>query len=368
MDICFVFNFYSHKHPGRYSFFDIGKKQPYFDAKLSESTNLKNLTDYQLPLLEAILDISKKKDAKFSLFFSGVFLDILSHHRPKMLHPIRRFIDSGHLELLAGTYYNSLSCLYSNDAFKSDIKKHLRAVKSIFDYKPSCFTNSENIYSNEIAQQIKGMGFKSSIAPAIDWYLGGHNCHQVFQSEGAKKLSLLLADCSISKFLFDSSSSSTLFMDDSLKNKLVVVQADPMNMPKKMPWKKMLSSIKTRKNRFLSIEEAVKTHQSKTVYNIPSTVAHNCFGQDLSFFVENPIQKELFDKFKSLKGQLQPNNDLDDLLALSNTRNFLNLSTKTHSKQTEYPYNSYLEIMNMLTDIEIKLSPNSVKKGKKGFY
>lgn len=359
MDICFVFNFHSHKYLNQYSFFDIGKNRPYFDSKLSDTTNLKNLTDYQLPLLEVIENLSSKKNVKFSLFFSGVFLEVLSQHHPEMTRRFGKLVDSGKIELLGGTYYNSLACLYSHDAFKLDIKKHAKALKSIFDYKANCFTNSENIYSNDIGRQIKSAGFKGTIAPAVEWYLGSNNCHQVFQSEGAKKLSLLLADCSISKFLFDSSRSSTFFMDDSLKNKLVVVQADPLHLPKNMPWNKMLSGIKTRKNQLLSIEEAVKIHQTKTTYHIPHPLALNCSGQDLSYFIENPIQKDIFDKLKSLRNELT--NEIDgklqaDQLALSDSRNFLNLSTKAISKETTKPHDHYLNMMNMLTDIEIRVS------------
>lgn len=358
MDLCLVFNFYAKKNLNSFSFFDIGKNHSYFDNASAEKTFLEEANLKHLPLLDAILKLSNKKDHGFSLFFSGFFLEMLSQHFPKYISDIKKLVKSGKIELLGGTYNNSLSCLFSLDLFKIEIAKHRKEIKSLFDCEPTCFSNTENIYSNELGTIIKELKFKSAIAPAIDWFLGDNNQYQIFQSKGEKKLSLLLTDYKTNQLLIHTNAAS-LLKDKSLSDKLYVAQINPASANPNTNWIDVISEIKKRKNKFILVSDTLKAHTSSAIYNIPSALAVNSSGQDLPAFIENPIQKETLEKLKSTKAQLHIKSDkklLEDFLPLCTAENLLKMNTKINSDNITEPYDQYLSMMNILSDLEIRIS------------
>ena len=357
MDICLVFNFHAKKPLNSFSFFDIGKNHSYFDKASAEKTFLEEANLKHLPLLDAIIKLSSKKDHSFSLFFSGFFLELMSEHYPKYISDIEKLVKSGKIELLGGTYNNSLSCLFSLDLFKIEIAKHRKVIKSLFDSEPTCFSNTENIYSNELGNIIKELKFKSAIAPAIDWFLGENNQYQVFQSNGEKKLSLLVTDYKINQLLINSNAS--LLKDKSLNDKVYVAQINPTSANPNTNWMDLMSGIKTRKNKFILTSDALKAHTSSAIYNIPTALAVNSSGQDLPTFIESPIQKETLEKLKSTKAQLHIKGDkklLEDFLPLCAAENLLRMNTKINSDNVTEPYDQYLSMMNILSDLEIRIS------------
>ncbi|MEQ6122105.1 hypothetical protein [Reichenbachiella sp. MALMAid0571] len=360
MDICLVFNFHVEKPINPFSFFDVGKKQPYFDLSLVEKEFVENGSKKHLSLLDAILKISSKKDHKFSIFFSGLFLELMVKYYPEYIREIKKLVSLGKIELLGGTYNNSLSCLFSIEIFKIEVEKHLKLIKILFGCKPTCFSNTENIYSNELGKMIKALHFKSAIAPAIDWYLERNDRHQIYQSNGEKKLPLLLTDYQTNQLLINSNASSIL-KDNSLSDKLYVVQINPTSVNPNTNWIDLLSGIKTRKNKLVSTSEALKDHKPSATYNIPNVLAVNASGQDLSYFVENPMQKETIEKLKFIKGQLHIKSDkklLEDLMDLSSADHLIRMNTKVHSNEITGPYDQYLSMMNILADLEIRISKN----------
>ena len=105
MDICFIFNFSTERKLNPYSFFDIGRNNEYFNLELTKKTFGDDIQN-QLPLLEYIIETSKRKDFKFSIYTSGLFLELLSAQNPGIIVKLKKLLDLDKLELLGGTYYN----------------------------------------------------------------------------------------------------------------------------------------------------------------------------------------------------------------------------------------------------------------------
>jgi len=357
MDICFIFNFSAESHLNQYSFFDIGRNHQYFDDKSTEQAFLNNFYKKQLPLLEFILDSSKRKDHKFSLYFSGTFLELLSSRYPDLLDKLKRLLDSDKIELLGGTYDDSVSALFSIDIFKANVDKHRKLIKSIFDYNPVNFTNSVNIYSNDLSGVIKDFKFKSTIVPMIDWFLGGRSAHQAYLSSD-HKLTLLLSDHKAAEYMINSKDSASLLRDKSLSDRLVISQVDPLKTVFKRNIITVLNSLKTRKSRFVTANQAISDHGTKEIYHMPETVAMNTSGRDLSYFIGNPLQQEVLEKMKTIKSQLLPKKDdqiMSDLMKLSTSDNFLMMNTSNNGGEISKPFDCYLQMMNILADLEIRL-------------
>ncbi|MDP4680555.1 MAG: hypothetical protein NWS46_09340 [Cyclobacteriaceae bacterium] len=353
MDICFIFNFSTERKLNPYSFFDIGRNNEYFNLELTKKTFGDDIQN-QLPLLEYIIETSKRKDFKFSIYTSGLFLELLSAQNPGIIVKLKKLLDLDKLELLGGTYYNSVSSLYSLDLFKNDVEKHKKLIKSMFDYIPVNFTNSKNIYNNSLSEVISTLKFKSIIVPLIDWFLGDRNANQAYLSSD-QKLTLLLSDYRRTKSIFNS--------DFKLTDGLVVAQVNPTKNIFEKNLAATLHSIKSRKTRFLTVNESISEHQSNELYHMPETVAMNSSGQELSFFTGNSLQIEILEKIKSIKNQLHSNKDnqlIDDLISLSAAENFLASCTKIDSSEISEPYDNYLQMMNILADMEIRMYRNKI--------
>lgn len=357
MDICFIFNFSLESHLNQYSFFDIGRNHQYFNSEQTEETFLADFHKKQLPILEFIIDSSKRKDHKFSLYFSGTFLELLSNKYPALVGKLKRLLDSDKIELLGGTYDDSVSSLFSIDVFKANVDKHKKLIKSTFGYTAVNFTNSVNIYSDDLSGVIKDLKFKSTIVPMIDWFLGGRSANQAYLSSD-RNLTLLLSDYKATDNMINSKDSQSLLHDKSLSDRLVISQIDTLKTVFKRDLITVLNSLKTRKSRFVTVSQGISDHATKELYHMPETVALNTSGRDLSYFIGNPLQQEILEKMKTIKSQVHQKKDaqvMNDLMALSASDNFLSMCTNINDTKISKPYDCYLQMMNMLADIEIRL-------------
>jgi len=154
-----------HLHMGAY--FDDDKNREIF-RKVAEKCYLPaNAT-----LLQAL-----KADPSFHVAFSlsGVFLDQCQEYGPDVLASFRALADTGQVEFLSETYYHSLSVLFSLEEFCEQVTKHAKAIKKYFGITPKVFRNTELVYSNEIAEVVRLLGFKAILAEGADHILKGRS-------------------------------------------------------------------------------------------------------------------------------------------------------------------------------------------------
>ena len=185
-----------------YNFFKIGSDHSYEDEHLNAEILRKVAVNCYLPANRLMLDQINKHKGKFKIAFriSGIALVQFENYAPDVLHSFKMLVDTGCVELLSETYYHSLSFLYSEKAFKEEVKKHKDKIKEIAKkYKDSksiiCIgRNSLEPIAKEIALKILSILFlamtlfsesRGVVDRDIDFktYVGKeHNLHDLLNS------------------------------------------------------------------------------------------------------------------------------------------------------------------------------------------
>src|SRR3989344_4674029 len=147
--ICLYFQVHQPIRIKRYRIFDVGRDHNYFDdagtSNLNNKKVLKKVIEksYQ-PATELILKLLKKHpEFKVSYSFSGVLLEQMEESSPDMISLFKKLIKTKRVEILAETYYHSLSFFYSRSEFESQVKLHREKIEKVFGVTPKSFRNTE---------------------------------------------------------------------------------------------------------------------------------------------------------------------------------------------------------------------------------
>jgi alpha-amylase len=145
-------------------------------------------------------------DFKVNYSISGTVLELLMLHRPDVIVSFKEIIATGCAEILAETYYNSLSYLYSKKEFQRQVKKHQALINELFNVQPVVFRNTELIYNNHLAQYLDNVGLKGILCEGIQDVLKGRSPNQIYAIPGNHDIKLLLRNHTLSDdiaFRFD---------------------------------------------------------------------------------------------------------------------------------------------------------------------
>ncbi|MFA7682393.1 MAG: glycoside hydrolase family 57 protein, partial [Candidatus Peribacteraceae bacterium] len=161
---------------------DIGKGEPnYFDDKKNREVFRKVAEKCYLPanaLIQELLETYPNFSVAYSL--SGIFLEQCKEYGPDVLESFKALAKTGKVEFLAETYHHSLSSLKSIEEFTQQVHLHVKTIQELFGQTPSIFRNTELIYSNELAQIARLMGFKGILAEGADRLLNGRSPNKPF--------------------------------------------------------------------------------------------------------------------------------------------------------------------------------------------
>ena len=148
----------------------------YFDDKTNREIFRKVAEKCYLPANALMLDLLQKHpEFRISYSLSGVFLDQCKAYGPDVLQSFQDLAATGQVEFLAETYYHSLSSIRSLPEFTLQVKKHVDKIRRLFGQTPKVFRNTELIYSNELANVARYMGFTGILAEGSEQYLNGGN-------------------------------------------------------------------------------------------------------------------------------------------------------------------------------------------------
>jgi alpha-amylase len=145
-------------------------------------------------LLDAIDEHKKdKKQVKVAFSISGVFLEQCEMFNPDLLESFKQLAKTGRVEFLDQTYYHSIASLYPEKAeFTQQVLMHRDIVKSLLDYTPTVFENTELLYNNTIAKVIEALGYKGIYTEGIEKILGEKSPNYLYTPKGSGKIKLLL--------------------------------------------------------------------------------------------------------------------------------------------------------------------------------
>ena len=179
--VCFYFQVHQPFRLRDMRITEIGESKNYFDDEKNHAVFRKVAEKCYLPTNALLLRILQKHPhfrAAFSL--SGVFLDQCREYGPDVLESFQKLAATGQVEFLAETYYHSLSCLFSLEEFCEQVEKHTETIKKLFKIKPTTFRNTELVYSNEVAEVARLLGFKTILAEGADRILHGRSPNVVY--------------------------------------------------------------------------------------------------------------------------------------------------------------------------------------------
>jgi alpha-amylase len=327
--ICFYFQVHQPRRIKRYRHFDIGQDSNYFNDQSPTSLNNQEVLQKvaqkcYLPTNKLFLKLLKKYPSfKLTFSFSGLVLEQLEQDAPEVLKSFQDLVKTGRVELLAETYYHSLSFLFSPSEFESQINLHQRKIKKIFGYTPRVFRNTELIYNNDLARLAEQLGYIGILAEGADHVLGWRSPNFLYQPKGTKKIKLLLKNYRLSDdiaFRFSEPSwkehpltaakFATWVNKINGQGELVNLFMDYETFGEHQ-WEdtgifKFLQSLpqellKHPDNDFITTSEAIKRYSPKAELDVPNFISWADVERDLSAWLSNAMQHDAIHKLFALE-------------------------------------------------------------------
>jgi alpha-amylase len=176
----------------KYSFFDIGHSQDYFDRQESLRVLERRALECYLPVNRSLLRLIRRHRGRFRVSFSvsGMLLEQLEEGQNAVLESFRRLADTGCVEFLSGPWHHSLASLFSEEEFRGQIALHRRKIRALFGQVPRAFRNTELIYGNDVARIAESMGFRAILAGGAG-RLPGCDAEALHRPAGCSKLKVL---------------------------------------------------------------------------------------------------------------------------------------------------------------------------------
>lgn len=390
--VCFYFQVHQPYRVKRYRIFDIGNDPEYFnDRSLTDLNNRRVLekvaSKSYIPATTLLLSLLERHpELRVSFSFSGVALEQLERYVPEVIELFKRIIDTGRVEVLAETYYHSLSFFYSVPEFERQVTKHRELIRRLFGVWPRVFRNTELSYRNDLAQWADRAGYAGILAEGWDPILGWRSPNYVYKPKGAEHTKLLLKNYRLSDdiaFRFSSRDWSewplttdkfgrwlgeaegdtvNLFMDYETFGEHQWEDTGIFNFLEHMPEE----VYKNGGIDFKTPSDVIHSYDVRDEVDVPDTLTWADTDRDLTAWTGNPMQKAAIESVYSLEDDVLAVNDgrmLEDWRKLQTSDHFYYMCTKwfadgdVHSYFSPYesPYDAYISYMNALSDFRLRL-------------
>ncbi len=158
----------------KFTVFDTGKNQEYFDLSKNKFSNFAESCMQANKLMLRLLE--KDKNFRISYALSGFTIDVLERNFPELAKSFKELAETGQVEFLAMPYYGNLSYFYSKKEFETQIKMHSDKIYQMFGFSPRFLLTDLGLSSGLIKTaeklKIKGVIAKDSF----------HNQNLVYKS------------------------------------------------------------------------------------------------------------------------------------------------------------------------------------------
>jgi alpha-amylase len=417
--ICFYFQVHQPVRLSKFSFFDI-EDHPKYDyfAGLAPHTNefyIKKVGEKcYFPANELIYEmLTRYPEFKASYSISGVALEQFEQFDPNLTASFKQLVSTGKVELLSETYYHSLSFLFSKQEFAEQISMHRQLIWKLFRRKPKIFRNTELIYSNEIGNFIRRLGFRAILAEGWDHFLKGRSPNflyetkksdihpadaQVadnarFSSSAPRKITLLLKNYKLSDDIAFRFSDKTwkeypltvekfgdwverldgdtinLFMDYETFGEHQWEDSGIFQFMRKLPDELLKRGIT-----FRTPSETIADFKTKGELDMHHLVSWADMERDISAWLGNKMQNEAAKRIYEIESLIRQIEQIvhdvnvrDKIMTtwrkLQTSDHFYYMSTKywsdgdihTYFSPYDSPYDAYINYMNVLSDFSLEL-------------
>jgi alpha-amylase len=192
--IVFYFQVHQPFRLRRYTFFDVGRSDAYFDDEANSQIVRRVAEKCYRPMNELLLRAIDETGGAFRCAFSvsGTALEQMARWAPEALESFRRLAATGAVEFLAETSHHSLAALFDWEEFDLQVAEQVRRIEELCGKRPTTFRNTELVCSNAIARRAEQLGFRCILAEGADHVLGWRSPHRLYRPEGCERIKLLL--------------------------------------------------------------------------------------------------------------------------------------------------------------------------------
>ena len=403
--VCLYFQVHQPRRIKRYRFFDIGNDHEYFNDETECDTNnarvLRKVANKCYLPANAVLQENLERNPDFRVAFSisGVALEQFEEYAPEVIESFKRLVATGRVEILAETYYHSLSFLRSPHEFREQVRMHADKVHKLFGVTPYVFRNTELIYRNDIAELVADMGYLGMLAEGADHLLGWRKSTYVYHAKQDPTFKLLLKHYKLSDdiaFRFSNKDWEewpltapkfarwvnahngdghviNLFMDYETFGEHQWEDTGIFDFLRALPEEVLTHP----DNSFVTPTEALSTFPTTGEIDAPQYVSWADVERDLSAWLSNPIQHDAMRAFFELEPEVKQSKDpelIRDWRRLSTSDHFYYMCTKwfqdgdvhAYFNPYESPYEAFIAYMNVLNDV--RLRARAVPPGKRSVW
>jgi alpha-amylase len=391
--VCFYFQVHQPYRVKRFRVFDIGQDHDYFvspkESRLNNEAILQKVAGKSyIPTNRLMLELlAAHPRLRLSYSLSGVLLEQLEEFSPEALKSFQELVSTGQVEILAETYYHSLSFIFSREEFIRQVKLHSRKVKSLFGLTPKVFRNTELIYNNDLGKVVSELGFKGILAEGADHILGWRSPNYLY-SPPDSQIKLLLKNYRMSDdiaFRFSNPSWSdfplmapkfaswisalngsadviNLFMDYETFGEHQWVDTGIFDFLRHLPGE----ILKHPDNYFVTPSESVKKFPVRAAIDVPHFVSWADIERDISAWLGNPMQDDASARIYELESAVLATKNqklISDWRKLLTSDHFYYMCTKwfadgdvhKYFNPYESPYESFIAYMNVLQDLKLRI-------------
>jgi len=372
-----------------------------YDDDAADEKSVNNLADNcYLPANAIIKQLINGQKGKFRITFSisGTAIELFQRYRPDVLDSFRELVETGYVEILAETYYHSLSSLYSKKEFQRQIRKHSKVVKETLGAEPTVFRNTELIYNNQLAQEINDLGLKGILCEGVEKILKGRTPNRIYQAT-SNNLSLFLRNASLSDdiaFRFDDANwdqfplTAVKFAEwlhiHPKETEVINLMLDyeTFGVHKKAETgileflKALPSTVLTNENFIFSTPSLLlDTDRSKDIYDVPAVISWEDSTGSTNIWFEHMRQNNTLKKIYSLEKMVldSGNENVVDSWGRLQSAEYFYYMAEESIKAAAYRYHNpfltteeaFQNYSNIVADFEIALIEKEIGKRKRHF-
>ncbi len=395
LTVCPYFHVHQPFRVKKYRVFDIGRDTEYFNEGGENDLNNQRIVEKVAnksyrpmnALLQELLDTHP--EFRFALSFSGTVLDQFEQYAPDVLASFQKLVASGRVEILADTYYHSLSFFYSVPEFERQVALHAKRIKELFGYTPRVFRNTELSYRNDLAKWCEDHGYLGIMAEGWEPVLGWRSPNYLYRPVGCERIKILLKNYKLSDdiaFRFGNrewtswplsaetyrdwvfahhgnGSTINLFMDYETFGEHQWSDTGIFDFMRALPGMLLEHPDTT----FLTPSQTVAAYDAVGELDVPSVLTWADTDRDLTAWTGNDIQKDALGRTYALETDVLATGDavlVENWRKLTTSDHFYYMCTKwsadgdVHAYFSPYqsPYDAYVAFMNALSDLQLRVS------------
>jgi alpha-amylase len=385
--VCFYFQMHQPMRLRRYSVFDTGVD--YFD-EVANGEILRRVADKSyLPVTRRLLELVRGTGGHFrgSLSMTGLLIESLRLHAPRVIDSIAELVGTGCFEVLGETYHHSLAFSMSRGEFADQVGLHEELMEELFGVKPHVFRNTELIYSDELAHWlIERGGYVGVLAEGSRNVLGEREPGRVYQTAGDEGLRLLTRDYELSDeiaFRFsDKNSPNFRLTPESFAELIAQRGGDVCNLFMDFEaigehqgaetgifefFERLPEAAMDRDLRFMTVGEAMTTHEPAAALSVDRQTSWADAERNLSAWMSNTMQTGALNELFRIEATVKASGDprlIEQWRRLTTSDHFYYMSVKlksdgeVHQYFSPYdsPYDGYINFMNVLDHLRERLT------------